>query len=225
MPAGRSLPLVFAVASVLVQGQPILSLHSGLVQYFEGSVAIDGKAVRGNPGRFPEIPEASSLRTEDGQAEVLLAPGVFLWLGPHSGIAMIQNRLTDAIVELLEGSAVVRSVDPLPDTSVTMIYGGWKIGLVSPAFYRTDFGASQPRIYDGQVEVSRSGQAIPIETDRTHGPADELDRWVNARLKAIVSANVARTRMTGGENSKDRKKSGRTRAYQSVPPPMPRRTW
>src|SRR2546429_3861810 len=48
---------------------------------------------------FPDVKENWQLRTEEGRAEVLLTPGVFLRVSENSAIRMIANRLIDTRVD------------------------------------------------------------------------------------------------------------------------------
>src|ERR1700730_18362410 len=99
-------------------GQSVISTHSGLVHFCEGAISIDGRAVAPINGRFPEVPEGALLHTNEGKAEILLGPEIFLWLGGASTIRMQGNSLTDTRVELLEGSAVVQSAQLPSDNAV-----------------------------------------------------------------------------------------------------------
>ena len=50
--------------------QSVVSTHSGVLYFFEGSVFIGDERVEQRLGRFPEIGEGHELRTELGPAEV-----------------------------------------------------------------------------------------------------------------------------------------------------------
>jgi len=167
----------------LAQGQPLISAHAGLLQYFEGSVEIDGNALRQDAGRFPELEQGSRLRTGEGRAELLLAPGVFLWLGRESAIAMVRNQLQDTLIELVEGMAVVRSVDPLPGGSITILAAGRRVEAASPGLYR-------------------------VNAQGASGRPDELDRWAEKRQKSIAAANLARGRVQRTGHRRERARAG-----------------
>jgi len=68
---------------VPARGQAVISTRSGLVHFFEGSVYVAGQPLEARLGKFASIPEGGELRTEQGRAEVLLTPGVFLRIGLH----------------------------------------------------------------------------------------------------------------------------------------------
>jgi hypothetical protein len=93
--------VITTLLSIPTFSQFVISTHSGLIDYVEGSVCLDGVSLPRIRGRFPEIREGGSLRTNGGQAEVLPNPDVFLWLSPHGSIRMERNSLSDARAELL----------------------------------------------------------------------------------------------------------------------------
>ena len=103
-------------------GQLVISAHSGVVQYVEGRAYLDSAPVELKFGHFPDIKQNQEFRTEEGRAEILLTPGVFLRLGENSAIRMLSNGLTDTRVEVLNGSAIVEC-DQLPkDNSIMLVY-------------------------------------------------------------------------------------------------------
>ena len=103
------LAVAFVLLGSAAFGQQVISARSGLIHYVEGRVLLDGKPVEVKITAFPEIKENMEFRTEDGRAEVLLNPGVFLRLGENSAIRMVSNKLSDSRVEFLSGSAVIES--------------------------------------------------------------------------------------------------------------------
>src|SRR6266536_4682363 len=89
--------LALSVSAGLAQS--VISAHSGLVHYVEGQVLLDGKAVDVKYSQFPEVRVDQVLKTEEGRAEVLLTPGVFLRLAENSSFRMISNKLIDTQIE------------------------------------------------------------------------------------------------------------------------------
>src|ERR1700674_3851376 len=87
------LTLVLALAgSVSVWGQSAISAHSGMIHYVEGKVLLEGQPVDPKFGEFPEVKNDQVLETEEGRAEVLLTPGVFLRVAENSSFKMLSNR-------------------------------------------------------------------------------------------------------------------------------------
>src|SRR5580704_9819856 len=123
-PSGRLVlcGLALAAGSVAALAQSVISARSGLIHYVEGQVYLGDQPVETKFGVFPEVKENQELKTEEGRAEVLLTPGVFLRLGENSSFRMITNRLIDTRVEFLSGSAIVEAEDIRKDNSITVIY-------------------------------------------------------------------------------------------------------
>src|SRR5581483_5406982 len=128
----RLLMAGLAVGSMLTVscfGQSVISAHSGVIHYTEGKVLLDNKVVDQKTGQFPEIPEKSVFSTEEGRAEVLLTPGVFLRIGENSSVRMISNHLSDTRLELLKGEAVVECDEVLKDNRITVLYKDATVSL------------------------------------------------------------------------------------------------
>ena len=70
-------PLVGLPASA----QSVISAHSGLIHFSEGSVFLDDQRVEQKTGKFGQMNNGSELRTQEGRAEVLLTPGTVLASG------------------------------------------------------------------------------------------------------------------------------------------------
>ena len=213
-----------------VSAQSIISTHSGLIHFLEGSVFLDDRLLAPSYGRFSEISENSVLRTELGRAEVLLTPNTFLRIGENSAVRMISSNLSDTQVEFLNGSAILQSNDiPLPDNSVTLIYKGWKIRQPKQGLYRIDSDPPRLKMYNGDCEVTLDGKTMAVNerslisfpdavvTESFTTDTDALDRWADKRSRATSAALTAGT-------SSGSKKSGSPRAHPSVPA-LPRRTW
>lgn len=98
----RACSTLLAVIALAVPaiGQSVISTHSGVIYYFDGSVYLDNQLLEPHLGKFPSIPQGGQLRTAEGHAEVLLTPGVFLRMGEKSAIRMIANDLSNTKVEL-----------------------------------------------------------------------------------------------------------------------------
>src|SRR5258706_3442414 len=119
---------VLAAGSAFAQS--VVSAHSGVVHYVDGTAYVNNERVEPKFGQFPEIKQDQELRTEEGGAEILLTPGVFLRLAENSSIRMSSNKLTDTRVEILTGSAMVECDDLAKDNAVMLLYKGSSMILV-----------------------------------------------------------------------------------------------
>jgi hypothetical protein len=204
----RPLPFwIFTVVTTLTfpaSAQSVISTHSGIVNYFEGSVFIDTQTLVVLPGKFYDVPQGAELRTADGYAEILLTPTVFLRLGKSSAIRMDANDLSNTRVELLGGSAIVDSGEPVAGTSVTLIYKDWRVHFLEEGVYRVEADPPRMWVLDGKAEVfggdagavlAEPGIFLPLATvlvpDRTVSPPiDALSAWADGRQQSVSADNA-----------------------------------
>ncbi|MBV9401027.1 MAG: FecR domain-containing protein [Bryobacterales bacterium] len=196
---------VLAVAGWLpVSGQAVVSTHSGLVYFFEGSVFIADQPLEQKFGKFPEIGEGRELRTQHGRAEILLTPGVFLRIGENSSMRMMSSKLVDTQVELLSGSAILEANEARADNTVTLSHKNWQVRLPQNGVYRIDSDPAQLQVYKGKVEVSsndntalvavKEGETLPFAEvllpEKTVAAAnDPFKNWAMSRSQTIVADN------------------------------------
>ena len=119
---GASLVVFASTGWILAFGQSVISTHSGIVYFFDGSAFVGDQRLEQKFGRFPDIGDGRELRTEQGRAEVLLTPGVFLRIGENSAIRMLSSKISDTRVELLGGSAILEANEPAADAAVRLIH-------------------------------------------------------------------------------------------------------
>jgi hypothetical protein len=197
---------VFGLASVAcipTLAQSVISTHSGIVYFFDGSTYIDEQRLQQKFGRFPDIGEGRELRTEHGRAEVLLTPGVFLRIGENSSIRMLSTRFADTRVELLGGSAILEANEPAANTAVALIHKGWQVSLPEEGVYRIDSHPPRVIVYTGEAEVSvngatpvavRAGQILPLMPvlvpEQSETAVDGFKSWAMSRSQAVSSDNA-----------------------------------
>ncbi|MGA8030313.1 MAG: hypothetical protein WB992_24480 [Bryobacteraceae bacterium] len=191
------------VACLPVFGQSVISARSGVIHFSEGAVFVNDQPLDQKYGTFPNIKEGSTLRTEQGRAEVLLTPGVFLRIDENSSIRMAANALNDTRVEFLRGAVIVDSVDAPAQIPVTTIYKDDQVRFLKPGIYRLD---SEPaplvQAYSGEAEVTQDGKASKLDTSHLYffaagmetqkfddGTDDAFYAWAKDRGEAIASQN------------------------------------
>jgi len=213
--------ILIALSGTTAFAQSVISAHSGLIHYVEGRVLLDGKPVEVKITAFPEVKENMELRTEDGRAEVLLNPGVFLRLAENSSVRMVANKLSDTQVEFLSGSALIESSRELAqkENFVTILYKSSAAHLRKSGIYRFDSEPAQFKVYSGEAEVQtdsnvlivRSGKLVSFDgmvAVEKFNPkdGDELSRWSQRRAEYVSIANVSAAKYvsnsgTGWHNS------------------------
>jgi hypothetical protein len=197
---------ILALGAVSASAQPVISAKSGLVAYVEGKVFVGDQPVQPSLTSFPDVKENVVLRTEEGRAEILLSPGVFLRIGENSSFRMITNRLIDTRLEVLTGSAVVEADEMAKDTNVTIVADKASILIAKHGLYRFDMEPARVKVFDGVASVTTGEQTTPVGVGRmlsldSTGAAsvekfnkedtDALDRWSRRRAENVAMANVS----------------------------------
>jgi hypothetical protein len=194
---------VLAAGSAFAQN--VISAHSGVVHYFEGTAYLANERVPDLKfGQFPEIKQDQEFRTEEGRAEILLTPGVFLRVGENSAIRMVSNKLSDTRVEVLTGSAMVECEDIAKDNAIMLLYKGNTMVLVKRGLYRVETNPAMFQVYDGEAIVKgESGQltlkggketalqGVLMAANFDKKATDELYLWSNRRAGYLAKANVS----------------------------------
>ena len=195
--------------------QSVISAHSGLVHFVEGRVLLDDKAIDPKFGQFPEIKPNQVLKAEDGRAEVLLSPGVFLRVGENSSVRMISNELTNTRIEVLSGRALVESATEatLKDDPVTVETHGDAIRILKVGLYEVFADPASLRVYQGEASVDGPNGKATIgrghEADLTAkieerkfdaADTDDLYAWTARRSGYIAAANVSSAQTMSNSN-------------------------
>ncbi len=160
----------------------MLSTHSGIVHASEGEVWIDTTPVPEIHARFPDLPVGSVLSTGEGDVELLLAPEVFLWVGHDSAVRMLDKELADAQIEIVRGSAILKSGNFPGGVRITVMHEGMALRLAPNSSHR--------------IDITGSG-------------APELEAWARQRRKLLATDNQHRIDEVVKANDPHRARSAR----------------
>jgi hypothetical protein len=209
-------PALTLLACLHISGQLVTSVRSGVVHFSEGSVFIDDHALDQKFGTFPSIKEGSTLRTEEGRAEVLLTPGVLLRIDENSSIRMISSAIKDTRVDFVGGSIILDSVDASGDGAVVITYKDSQVRFPKRGVYRMDSEPPVLQAYQGEAEVSRDGK--PSSVDPAHlfffslglqtqkfgdGADDDFYQWSKDRSEFISADNRSAAQSAGDPGQMD----------------------
>ncbi|HEY7386878.1 MAG TPA: hypothetical protein VH640_00075 [Bryobacteraceae bacterium] len=134
----------------------------GAVNYVEGSVAIDGRAITNSSIGSADVDQGQALATTQGKAEMLLTPGIFLRLDDNSAAKMISNSLTNTQVQLQNGRAMVEVDMIAPENRVTVVDNGYTTQLLKKGIYRFDANVPSVAVYDGKAAVLANDKRIEV---------------------------------------------------------------
>jgi hypothetical protein len=192
------------LAATSAFAQQVISAHSGVIHLVEGKAYLNDKVVETKFGQFPDIKLGQEFRTEEGRAEILLTPGVFMRMGENSSVKMVSNLLADTRVEMLAGSAMIEADEISNGNSIELLYKGNRMTLVKHGLYRLDTEPARLRVYDGEVtvkgdsgqltlkagkETSLSGVLMAASFDKK--AVDELYTWSSRRAGYLSAANAS----------------------------------
>jgi hypothetical protein len=206
------LPLaVLLIGATSAWGQQVISAHSGVIHFVEGTVTLDGQPVTPKFAEFPDVKNGQTLAAEDGRAEVLLTPGVILRLAENSSFKMVSNSRSDTRLQVLSGSAIVEVGELLASNAITVMYNDAHIELVKKGLYRIDSDPSKLRVYDGEARVTAASQTLVARKGREvllgavldmNGfdvkDTDAFMRWASRRSEYLAQANVSSARSASG---------------------------
>jgi hypothetical protein len=197
----------------------------------EGQVLLDGQPVEQKFGQFPRMENESTLATQDGRAEVLLTPGVFLRLDENSSFKLLSNHLSDTALEIVSGSAILEVDEMLKDNAITLHFKNRTISLAKRGLYRFDAELSRMRVYDGQADVLvgehtttvRKGRQVVlgetlVASNFDTNDTDPFYRWASRRAEYISAANISSARTAGSSGLLSSNSGGLCSSYGGLYP-------
>ena len=162
-PAIVAAAVIAIVFAYIAGSQNAISTHAGLLNHFEGQVAIGDKPVL-TVASFPHIPPGQELRTGKGRAEILLNPGAFLRVDENSGVRMLSNALTNTRVQAIAGSILLEYTTFDKESSVTLIVGKSEVTFGEKGAYRIDVEDSLVSVYSGDAVVVRGRDVLTLRS-------------------------------------------------------------
>jgi len=180
------------------------------LNYIEGQATLNGQQLSSQSVGHTLVERNQSISTQQGKAEVLLTPGVFLRLGPDSTVTMVSPDLTRTEVQLVQGRANVE-VDELHKENLLLVdLPNGQAHLTKKGLYAFDAANSTVRVFDGEAQVFPGADLDtnikPIKVKGSHQIAlngepgkparfnkdsakDDLYQWSSLRSQYLGEAN------------------------------------
>lgn len=147
--------------------QYIVSARAGTVNFITGKVSIYGKTPEQKSTAFPTLKDGQLLRTaEDGRAEILLGPGVFLRLGQHAAVRMLNSNLTDTEVKIEQGIALIEVIEIANGNNVHVLMGATRTAFRGIGLHRFDAETGSLSVYGGHADVTAGAQTFDVTRGR-----------------------------------------------------------
>lgn len=201
--------LLLALAVPHAFGQSVISARSGLINYFEGDVLVNGQPLPKKFGSYTSLKDGSDLVTRSGRAEILLTPNTYLRIGEESGVRMISTDLGDTRLELLGGSAVLDSSSAPGKTPIIITVRGSEVRFTAQGKFRLDSDPPQLRVFEGTADVVNNGKTVSVAPSQmlpldgasivrkfTDGSDNLLDLWSDER-KTLIASNLTDSQNIG----------------------------
>ena len=184
----------------------------GTLNYVEGQASIGNEVLDAKSIGSAEVQVGQTLTTENGKAEILLTPGVFLRLGADSSLHMVSPNLTNTELALDRGEAMVEVDQIYKENDIRIVQNGASTQLLKPGLYHFDAAHQQVRVFDGKAVVqdgdrkvtvkgghelalNREGKLKATSFDKKIAENDDLYRWSSLRSDYLAQANVAAARV------------------------------
>lgn len=181
----------------------------GTVNYVEGRASIGQESLNAQSIGSTQLQAGQTLTTENGKAEILLTPGVYLRLGNDSSARMIAPDLTNTELQLNQGEAMVEVDQIHPENDIRVREDGASTQLLKTGLYDFDAAHEQVRVIDGKASVLvgdkkitvKGGHELSLDTTgklktkdfnkKEFAQNDDLYRWSSLRSDYLAEANVS----------------------------------
>jgi hypothetical protein len=180
----------------------------GTLNYVEGQAMMGNQTLDSMAVGSAELQSGQVLATENGKAEILLTPGVYLRLGKNTAVKMISPNLTNTQLALNHGEAMLEVDEIYKQNDIRITQPGASTRVLRTGLYDFDATNHAVRVFDGKAEVSagdhqanvkgghelalNTGAEIKAEHFDKKGveQTNDLYRWSSLRSQYLSEANV-----------------------------------
>jgi hypothetical protein len=166
---------VFGIAALALPQSYTISAKPGAVNYVEGNVTLDGQPLGSSTLKNTFMNAGGLLETQEGKAEVLLTPGVFLRVGDHSRVRMLKPSLIETQLAVEAGESMVEVDEFLKDSHITISMRGGLTEIEKNGLYRfMADGQPSVAVIDGKAQVAFGEKHKDLGKGREALLSDEL---------------------------------------------------
>lgn len=150
----------------------------GTLNYVEGQANVGDQSLNAKQIGSVELQEGQKLDTQNGKAEILLTPDVFLRVGQNSAAQLVSSSLTNTEASVDKGNALVEVAKIHKDNLLRIASDGATTQLLRDGLYAFDADNAQVRVFKGEALVQDGDQRVKVKSGR------ELDLNSGGKLKA-----------------------------------------
>lgn len=202
----------FVFLSFAISVSPLLAEdhqpgRPGTLNYVEGQASVGAQSLDANSVGAVELHPGQTLTTQNGKAEILLTPGVFVRLGDQGSVTMISSSLIDTRMSIDRGESLVEVAEIHPENELRILEDGKSTELLKVGLYDFNETLHEVRVLDGEalLEVGekgikiKAGHLVDLATpeirksekfDKKAVEAEDLYHWTSLRSGYLAEANA-----------------------------------
>jgi hypothetical protein len=138
----------------------------GTLNYVEGQAQIGSQNLTASSVGSAELQPGQSITTENGRAEILLTPGVFLRLDDNSAARMVSPSLTSTEVELDKGRATVEVAEIHKQNDIKIAEDGATTQVLKNGLYEFNANQGNVQVFDGKARVQDNDKSVEVKGGR-----------------------------------------------------------
>jgi hypothetical protein len=154
-----------------------------------------------------DLQTGQTIATQNGRAEILLTPGVFLRLDNNSSAEMISPSLTNTEVRLTKGRAMLEVAELHKQNDIRIIADGATTRVLKNGLYAFNADNGEVQVFDGKASVVdqdktvglKASHELNVESSKNGLKAQRFDKkndvddfynWSALRSEYASEANV-----------------------------------
>jgi hypothetical protein len=197
--------ILISLSSLQAADHPLA--RPGTLNYVEGQVYLGAQSLNAKSVGTVELDPGQTLTTQNGKAEILLTPGVFLRLGDNSSATMMSSSLTYTKMSVNEGEALVEVAEIHPENDLLIVEDGKTTELLKEGVYDFNADLHVVGVLDGKVTLEDGNRRVNVKAghmvnlavsepikaqkfDKKNLEAQDLYRWTSLRSGYLAEANA-----------------------------------
>lgn len=167
----------------------------GTVNYVEGSVDLGNQALNAKSIGATTLEPGQTIVTNNGKAEILLTPGVFVRLGDNSALQLVSPNLTKTEVQLERGKAMVEVDEIHKDNDLLMADNGAVTQMQKAGLYEFNADSGKVLVFKGEAKVDegdlhkevKGGHELNVEQAKLKTTGFDKDKYEDSDLYKFSS--------------------------------------
>jgi len=135
----------------------------GTLNFIEGQASIESQPLTSKSVGSADLQPGQTLATQNGRAEILLTPGVFLRLDRNSAVKMISPSLTNTQIQLDRGRAEIEVAELHKENNLQVKGDDVTTQLVKKGLYGFSADPDLVQVFKGEAHVLDGENTIKVK--------------------------------------------------------------